>query len=210
MTPFKYLSMKLKTQFASILIACVALLLSSCGGGEPAAEDTKEKKDLGLITDVEKRRRLIVTIDSLEQIVFADTAMNPNKETVRYLRARYDEFARRFPGDTEKSGEYLYKSAAVSRGLGSPMQAIKTYEHILRKHKGFMRAPEVAFLIAFTYDEDLNQKELAKQAYEKVIENYPGDHWSLEAQRRLETLDMSDEELLEFLIKKRAETDAQS
>lgn len=192
----------------------MALVLSSCGTGSDKGQNAnggkKGKTDLGLISDVEKHRQLIATIDSLEQIVYADDNLNPDPESVRYLRARYDEFARRFGGDTEKCGEYLYKSAAVSRGLGEPMQAIKTYEHLLRKHKGFMRAPEVAFLIAFTYDEDLNQKELARTAYEKVIEKYPGDHWSIEAERRLATLDMSDEELLEFLIRKRAEQDAQS
>lgn len=197
--------------FCIAFAAIALLLLTSCGEEPPAdADGAKGKNDLDLITDVEKRRRLLVSIDSLEQIVFADTTLNPSKETVRYLRARYDEFSRRFPGDAEKSGEYLYKSAAVSRGLGHPMQAIKTYEHILRKYKGFVRAPEVAFLIAFTYDEDLNEKELAKKAYETVMEKYPGDHWALEAERRLETIDMDDEELLEFLIRKRTEAEAQS
>jgi hypothetical protein len=65
----------------------------------------------------------------------------------------------------------------------------------------------VAFLQAFTYDEDLDQPDLAKECYQKVIELFPGDQWAIQAEQRLQTIGMSDEELLEFLKKKQAESE---
>jgi hypothetical protein len=64
-------------------------------------------------------------------------------------------------------------------------------------------------LTAFTYDEDLNESELAKEAYEKVIEKYPGDLWAVQAEQRLATVGMTDEELLEFLKEKQKEAEAE-
>lgn len=145
-------------------------LLAGCGEGEG------DKKSSELITDTEKHRRMQVEIDSLEQVVYADD-FKFDKDRVLKLRNTYDDFARRFGGDEAKSPEYLYKSAALSRALGKPTEAIKTYQHILTKFKGFDKNPEVQFLIAFTYDEDIREKSLAKEAYNDVIEKFPGDQW---------------------------------
>jgi len=164
----------------------------------------EEKKSSGLITDTEKHRMMQAEIDSLEQIVYADD-FEFDKEQVVALRNTYDEFASRFSGDETKSPEYLYKSAALSRAVGKPTEAIKTYQHILTKFKGFDRNPEVQFLIAFTYDEDIRERSLAKESYREVIEKFPGDHWAIQAERRLETIDMTDEEMIRYFMDKQGE-----
>lgn len=183
---------------AAFMAAVACTLITSCG------DQTDGQKGSGLITDTEKHRRMQVEIDSLENIVYAEN-FEFEKGEVENLRNTYDEFARRFDGDKTLTPEYLYKSAALSRSLGEPTEAIKTYQHILTKFKGFERNPEVQFLIAFTYDEDIRQKTLAKEAYNEVIEKFPGDHWSIQAERRLETIDMSDEEMIRYFMEKQDE-----
>lgn len=173
-------------------------MLTSCG------EEAGKGESTALITDTEHHRRMQAEIDSLEKIVYADDFQFEEAEVLN-LRNKYDRFARRFDGDKTKSPEYLYKSAALSRALGMPTEAIKTYQHILTKFSGFERNPEVQFLIAFTYDEDIRQKSLAKEAYNDVIEKFQGDHWAIQAERRLETIDMTDEEMIQYFMQKQGD-----
>ncbi len=182
------------------LIVFLSLLvtLMACGDN---SESGKRDNRIELISETDLHRDMKHRIDSMEQHIYADTFALDIK-SVETLRDAYEEFVKRFPGDVAKSAEYLYKSAAISRGLGDPVQAIKTYTAILDKFGAYERAPEVQFLIAFTYDEDMAEKELAREAYRDVIIKFPGDHWALQAEKRLETIDMSDEELMQFLLKK--------
>lgn len=178
----------------SILFGGMAFA-AGCGNGNQGDEGE------GLITDTEKHRRMKAEIDSLEQIVYDDD-FTFDPEVVSDLKHRYEKFARRFGGDEEKSPEYLYKAGALSRALGKPTDAVKTYRLLLTKFSGYARAPEVQFLIAFTYDEDLREKALAEDAYKEVINKFPGDHWALQAERRLETLHMTDEEMVRFFMER--------
>lgn len=180
------------------VIILFALVLVGCGNN---ADSEKKNKRIELISETDLHRDMKHRIDSMEQYIYADTFALDIK-AIEVLRDTYDAFARRFPGDVAKSAEYLYKSAAISRGLGDPLKAIKTYGTILSKFNTYERAPEVQFLIAFTYDEDMSERELAREAYRDVVLKYPGDHWALQAEKRLETIDMSDEELMQFLLKK--------
>lgn len=170
-------------------------LAAGCGSGN------QSDREEGLISDTEKHRRMKAEIDSLEHIIYDDDfAFDP--EMVSDLKQRYEKFAQRFGGDEEKSAEYLYKAGALSRALGMPTEGVKIYRRLLTKFSGYARAPEVQFLIAFTYDEDLNEKELAEEAYNEVINKFPGDHWALQAERRLETLYMTDEEMVRFFMER--------
>jgi tetratricopeptide (TPR) repeat protein len=168
-----------------------ALLMWSCSDEEAA---TKQK----IKSNVEYRSELIAKVDSMETEM-REKSLAPESELTGELMQSYTKFAELFPGDKEKSPEYLYKAAALARSVDLPVKAIKQYDLILKRYPDWIKAPEVAFLIAFTYDEDLEKIDLAKEAYEKVIAKYPGDQWAVQAEQRLETIDMSEEELLEFL-----------
>jgi tetratricopeptide (TPR) repeat protein len=187
-------------KWSILTVATMALFgLQSCG--DQSGTDTGKEIKFELITDAEKHQRMLVSIDSMEQLLYADS-LSYDLQLMEKLRESYDEFGRRFAGDKAKTPEYLYKSAAMSRGMGQPMAAIKTYDLILRKFKNFERAPEVQFLIAFTYDEDLKEKALAKDSYRDVMDKFPGDLWAIQAEQRLQTIDMTDGELIEFFMKK--------
>lgn len=180
-----------------ILLFLTGIILPSCGN----QEDSEVQK--AVISATEARRQMISKIDSLEDIVYVDTFDYQAKATSELLRT-YDEYTQKFIGDKEKTPEYLYKAAALCRATKLPVKALKYYDRILKDYPDFERNPEVAFLSAFTYDEDLNAKDRAKEAYQEVIEKFPDDKWAEQAQERLKTIDMTDEELIQSFMKKDA------
>ena len=182
------------------LVLFGALVLVSCSSEETGSEERAK-------SNAEKKLELATRIDSLETVM-EEKNLLPGDEMMGDLLKDYIEYTEKYPGDMDKTPEYLYKAAAISRAINLPVKAIKLYDKILAKYPRWEKAPEVAFLTAFTYDEDLNEPELAKEAYEKVIEKYPGDLWAVQAEQRLATVEMSDEELLEFLKEKQKEAEA--
>ncbi len=173
----------------------LVLIATACSG----PEDPEVKESLK--SNTERHREMVKTIDSLQTLVFAEEA-NMKSPATGDLLQQYLRFAKMFPGDKEKSPEYLYKAAALSRANKLPVKAVKLYSEILKKYPNYIKAPEVAFLLAFTYDEDLKQQEEARKAYQKVIDDFPGDTWAQQAEERLKTIDMSDEELIEKFMEK--------
>lgn len=179
-------------------IAILILGTASCGENQSKSEDGNSQTP---ITQTELRRAKLAEIDSLERIVKADTFFT-QKSAASELLAKYEKYASTFPGDQSKTPEYLYKAGALARGIGQPLTALRAYDLILSKYGDFERNPEVAFLIAFTYDSDMNNPELARESYEEVVKRYPDDAWATQARQRLQTIGMTDEELIEFLMQK--------
>lgn len=171
------------------------LLLFSC---QPP---TSEQVQKDLLSNTEDRRRLVALIDSLELIVY-DENFDLDEGSSATLMEAYNEYTTKFVVDQKLTPEYLYKSAAISRGVGLPIKAIKIYDKILADYPGYERNPEVAFLLAFTYDEDLKQPERAREAYEELLERYPDDMWAEQATARLENIDKSDDELIKSFMEK--------
>lgn len=185
-----------------VIFSLVTVFLVSCSQEDQGVKD-KVKSNLEL------RAEMLSKIDSLEAVM-AEQNLAPESPAMGELLRSYIKFSELFPGDQEKAPEYLYKAAALSRAVDLPVKAIKLYDQVLNRYPNWEKAPEVAFLIGFTYDEDLKEVDLAKTAYREVITDFPGDHWALQAEQRLETIDLSEEELLDFLKKKAAESEAQS
>ena len=169
--------------------------------------DSEDETEIHAEHNLHTRTAWLAEIDSLEAIVYTDTFDVDNKATSELLRS-YLSYAKVFVGDKEHTPKFLYKAAALSRAVGLPVKAIKLYERILTDYPTWEKAPETAFLLAYTYDDDLKEPQRAREAYEEVVEKYQGDHWALQAQERLKTVDMTDEELIrEFNKRNNSNTD---
>lgn len=178
-----------------IAILVLSLAFAACQNPEP------EVVVNALQTNAEEHKMLIKRIDSLQNIVFTDT-FDLNQQSASALLKDYNMFTAKFAADDEKSPEYLYKAAAIARGVDLPVRALKYYQQILSEYPNFIKSSESAFLLAFTYDEDLKEPALAKEAYQYVVDKYPGDMWANQSSERLKTIDMSDEELIQFFMEK--------
>jgi outer membrane protein assembly factor BamD (BamD/ComL family) len=182
------------------MVAMAALMWVGCESGN---DDTKKRA----LSNAEVKEQMIKTIDSLETEL-ENKNLLPGDLAMGDLIKKYEAFTERYPADLEHTPEYLYKTAALCRAVDLPVKAIKIYDKIIDDFPNWEKAPEVAFLQAFTYDEDLKKPQLAKEQYQEVIDRFPGDQWAVQAEQRLQTVEMSDDELVEFLRKKQEEAAA--
>jgi len=180
------------------LFSLITTVFVSCSSDSPVQQRA--------LSNAEMKEQLNGKIDSLEGVMEKNNLMLEDDLLVSSLLQSYIKYTEMYPADFEFTPEYLYKSAALSRAIDLPIKAIKIYDKILKDFPNWEKAPEVAFLQAFTYDEDLKEAQLAKEAYEEVIAKYPEDYWAVQAEQRLSTVEMSDEELLEFLLQRQKET----
>lgn len=168
----------------------MSLLLAACGDSVSEKElEVKHEKDA-----------LAMQIDSLETILFGQES-RIDREAAAQLLQSYIQFTDTYPAD-DRSADYLYKGAGIARGVGVHSRALKMYERILSDYPEYKKQAETQFLIAFTFDNDLNEKDLAREAYNKVIEKFPEHEFAAQSRERLKTLDLSDEELIELFTKK--------
>ncbi len=178
----------MKTPVTTLLLVLSLMLFAAC---------STDKFDS--MSDTEA----IALIESQEESLF--DAMGQHSDSVsRSVLGLYDKFAAKFPAH-ELTPEYLSRAGNISRSLKDYDMAISKYQTIVDKYPDFEKVTEAHFLIAFIYDNDLKQKEKAKAVYQKIADTR-GDHvFAKQAKERLETIHLSDKELIERFKRQNAE-----
>lgn len=179
----------------NVLFVAIALLMAACGGMSEQEMEVKQEKE-----------ELVHRIDSLENLLFGQEA-NVDREVAAQLLQSYIQFTDTYPTD-ERSPDFLYKGAGIARGVGVHTRALKMYQRILEDYPEFGKQAETHFLIAFTYDNDLKEVELARAAYQEVIDQFPEHEFAEQSAERLKTIDLSDEELIELFMQRNQEAEA--
>ncbi len=95
-----------------------------------------------------------------------------DKETAKSLIEASETFVAQFPKDTA-SARILFKAAEINKGIGEYGKAIKLWGDVHDQYPTFKRAGDALFMQAFTFDEDLHDKDNAITYYKKFIERYP-------------------------------------
>jgi tetratricopeptide (TPR) repeat protein len=95
-----------------------------------------------------------------------------DKETAKSLIMASEAFVAQFPQDTA-AARVLFKAAEINKGIGEYGKAIQLWGNVHDKYPTFKRAGDAIFMQAFTFDEDLHDKESAISYYKKFIDNYP-------------------------------------
>ncbi|MEL6357812.1 MAG: tetratricopeptide repeat protein [Bacteroidota bacterium] len=144
---------------------------------------------------IEERRD---SLDKLfQQLADANTGRLNEEAAKTYLSAA-QILAKDYPTDTSAALPY-YKAAEVARALGQSKTALEIYQQVIEQYPGFHKVPEARFMLAFTYDEDLNDLTSAKAAYEQFIQLHPEHTFADDAEMLLRNLGKSDEEILREL-----------
>ncbi|MEL7161156.1 MAG: tetratricopeptide repeat protein, partial [Bacteroidota bacterium] len=73
------------------------------------------------------------------------------------------------------------------------------YERVHKDFPNFSKAGESLFMLAFTYDEDLDDIDKARATYERFIAEYPNHGFADDAQMLIGNLGKTDEEVLREL-----------
>jgi tetratricopeptide (TPR) repeat protein len=127
--------------------------------------------------------------------------VSPDDGSISYLIAdAYMQQAEAFAavaGPVDLSARLLYKAAEIARALQAYPRAIANYQWIVQQFPGTDWGAKASFMMAFTYDEDLKQLELARKAYEAFLAAYPNDPFAGDAAMLLDNLGKSDAEIME-------------
>jgi tetratricopeptide (TPR) repeat protein len=126
-----------------------------------------------------------------------------NMEESRNFAETAQRLADKYPADT-LAALPLYRAAEVVRAMNDPKRAAMIYEQIHNNYPTFSKAPEALFMLGFTYDEDLNSLDKAKEIYEKFLKLYPENVFAKATPMLLENLGKTDEEILKNLEAKAA------
>lgn len=105
--------------------------------------------------------------------------------------------------DNEKTPSYLFRAGEVARSIGNTEEAINIFRRTYTQFPSNGFAVKALFMEASTFEDDLQQKEKAKKAYQKVIDQYPEDELAEQARQLLKVIDKSPEELIKEFQKNR-------
>lgn len=99
---------------------------------------------------------------------------------------------------TEKiTPEYLHRLANLYRSSGEYNKAIGTFNKIIKDHPNYAKAGDCLYMTGFIYEVHLKNKSKAKEVYREFLKKYPGHKFSEAAKFSLQSIDQTDEAILE-------------
>jgi tetratricopeptide (TPR) repeat protein len=98
-----------------------------------------------------------------------------------------DSLLQKFPGHS-LSDEVLWMKYMVYRRIGKPTEALQQLEKINLSYSQDLYGDDALFYSGEIYEKELNDSEKAMASYEKVLLNYPGSTFSVEARKRYRRL----------------------
>lgn len=144
-----------------LTLSLITLAFIGCGAPAEVTDKNKPKEQLA--------EEILALETSLKQAIdnpVIDTAVAGS------LIRKTDVFASRFQQDT-LTPAFLFKAAAVARGLGQFEKAIDSWDRIATVYPDFEKVPESLFFQGFTYDNDLENLPAAEEKYEAFLEQFP-------------------------------------
>ena len=112
-----------------------------------------------------------------------------------HLMKAYADFANACPGDSIVA-EYLVRRADLLRGAGKFHDAIRLFQNIHDGYPTYENRALCAFLIAYLYETELGDDEMAEKFYKGVIDLHPESNEAKLAALSLKHLGKSPEELV--------------
>jgi outer membrane protein assembly factor BamD (BamD/ComL family) len=154
-----------------------------------------------------KQSSALKEINQLEKELLANI-VNIDKAKAQNLIKKSQDFVSQYPTDTA-SARVLFKAADLAHGIGDYAQAMKMWHEIQENYATSKYAAESLFLEGFTYENDLQNSDKAKQCYLKFINNYPNHDLTNDVTMALKNIDIPLEELVKkFEQQNKAEIEA--
>jgi len=110
---------------------------------------------------------------------------------------QFTTFLTRYP-QHPRCDEVLRKLAMIARQNGDMNESIGYYERLIADYPSSKYGDEAQFMIAFIYEEYLQDQERARQAYQRLIDRYPNSELAASARRLLPHVGRNPEEWVEF------------
>ncbi|WP_034256647.1 tetratricopeptide repeat protein [Adhaeribacter aquaticus] len=101
--------------------------------------------------------------------------------------AQLDEMLKKFPGHSLTDEIYFLKANLYLKA-GQYQEAVKNLNFITSNPQYDILSDDALFLMARIYDENINDKEKAKELYNNVMVKYPGSIFTVDARKRFRKL----------------------
>jgi outer membrane protein assembly factor BamD (BamD/ComL family) len=161
-----------KLQIIGILF--FAIILSSC--------NQNSSKMVKQITDAEKE-------------LYAAGSPIPDKTKVKEILDLYIKFADTYTKDT-LAPVYLLEAAKLSMNTSQNEKAIALLDRIIKDYSNYSKLPEVYFLKAFIYDNNIKNIAKAREAYTVFLHKFPKSDLADDASISLDNLGKTPEEII--------------
>jgi TolA-binding protein len=162
--------------FSLSLAGALCTVLLACGTGEPDRDAA-----------VQQIERLEATVQVLMNEEGRSVA---SLEQTAALRDAYLDFANTFVGDS-LSAVFLFQAAMVDADLHDDVRSGIVYlERLADEYTAHPLTSKTLFLIGFTYAEQLNDYNRARQAYNRYLDKYPDGEMAESVRIELQTLGM--------------------
>lgn len=153
--------------------ALLAFVLAACGGKQITQEDLK----------------------AAEATLFNDDH-TLNEAVAPQVAEKYCEFVKQHPEDST-AAQWLYHAMEINVLMKNAERSIKIGDQLLEQYPQSEWAPLGLFLLgSYVYDEQLNDTAKAHAAYRKLIDDYPDSKLVDDAQKSIEFLGMTPEEIM--------------
>lgn len=170
--------------YFKILVFVTGLALLGC---KSSGNNSKEGKEL---TELELKDSIYLLENNL-----LDKDLKADIETAKLLQEATNYFADKFPNSEDRE-DILYKSVLAARGMNKPYFAIQTLSKLIIEYPNSKHLVDYKYEKASVFDFQLNAKGEAKKVYQEIVDNHPDSEWVDDSKARLETIDLSDEELI--------------
>ncbi len=146
-----------------------------------------------------EKEKLVQQIKSNEEKLFNDSTKMLDHAIAIDELAAYRKYAATYPEDSASPG-YLFKAADLATGLRKSREAVLIYKDYISRYPNHSKIASGYFLLAFVYDNDIQQKDSAKIFYREFLEKYPTHQLAPSAKASLDQIEMglTDEQLVKM------------
>ncbi|MBK8243976.1 MAG: hypothetical protein IPK88_11170 [Saprospiraceae bacterium] len=136
--------------------------------------------------------------------IFADTTTGFNEKNAMVYVDACEAYAMVLPKDAQ-TPEYIFKAAETSNTLKTYEKSFSLYDWIIDKYPTHERAPISLFMKGFLFDGTLKDSANASKYYTEFLTKYPNNSFAKDAELLKSNLGKSDEQVLDELMKKKAQ-----
>ncbi|MEA3445322.1 MAG: hypothetical protein U9R19_11435 [Bacteroidota bacterium] len=138
---------------------------------------------------------------AIEKQLTEDTSMVLDKKVAMDLTGNYANFAENFPADS-LAPHYLFKAGEMAMNLNMGSKSIMYFNKIVKQYARYKKLPEAIFLMAFVYENQMNNDKMATKLYKNFMNDFPNHILYKDAKASLDNMGKSLEELIKSFEEK--------
>ena len=123
------------------------------------------------------------------------------------LASLYAQFVAEFPEDSV-SDKLLFKEAEILMNINRPKEAVAVIDSLITNYSDSRLLPQAMHLKGFIYDDKIHSPEMARIAFEALMEKFPNHELSKNASDYIKILGKTPEEVIKEFEQQQRKADS--